>query len=209
MNPLVIDAGPALCFLAAGYQDLLCSAVEIRNRRLLMPQTVRGEVHGRARGRKGRPFRQGPDRLQGLIKAGRIDVLPDDVEDLDLVRHLEAVAGIPMVARLTDTDDLGEEIVIAHALKLREQGQDVVVLIDDKGGERKAKQHQLRSITTVGVLKTCAVEGLVTTRGEMREIWERIAPLDDGHPGWNTDPASNVLADKTLYVQHRAKTISV
>lgn len=204
-KPLIIDAGPALNFLAAGKADLLCDVIDRRDRRLLMPQTVRDEIHEIVERPRGAKFAACPGRLAAFIEAERIEVLSDSVEDTPLVNQVLRVAGIPMIRRVKEPKDLGETLVLAHALRLTAEGQSVVVLIDEREGSKKARMYGLKVITTVGVLLAAAEYGLVENRVEMKAVYESISQFDDGLPGWDPNPARNRLADKTLYLAHQTK----
>lgn len=204
-NPLIIDAGPALNFLAAGEQDLLCDVIDLRERTLLMPQTVHDEIHNKAERANGARFSACPGRLTSLLEAQRIQMLSDDPEDKNLVRQVERVAGIPMIRRVKEPKDLGETLVLAHALRMTADGQSVVVLIDESEGTKKARMYGLKVLTTVGVLVAAAGYGLVQDRGEMQSRYESIAQYDDGLPGWDRDANRNQLADKRIYLAHQQK----
>lgn len=202
---VVIDAGPALNFLAAGKADLLCDVIDRRERTLLMPQTVRDEIHQIVERPRGGKFGACPGRLAAFIEAERIEVVADSIEDKPLVSQVLRVAGIPMIRRVKEPKDLGETLVLAHALRLRAEGQSVVVLIDEVEGSKKARMYGLKVITTIGVLLAAAEYGLVEDRVEMKAVYESIAQFDDGLPGWDSNPARNPLADKTLYLAHKTK----
>lgn len=208
MKPLIIDAGPALNFLASGNHELLCDVMDRRQKSLLIPQTVRDEVHGRAQGARGERFKQCPARLEHLLTTGRLTVLVDDIENPRLVQKVEEVAGIPMARRISEPKDLGEVLVIAHALQIQEDGIPVTLLIDDRNGAEKARELGLRVVTTEGVLYFCATDDMVENRGQMKAIYENLAQFDDGLPGWDPDPKRNPLADRTLYLSHRLKNTS-
>lgn len=94
-----------------------------------------------------------------------------------------------MDERLKQSKDLGETMVIAHAVIAAEAGADVVVLIDDGRGAQVATResqrlHRLRrtggsagSITlasTVTVLAKAAGTQHIRDKGEMREIYRRL-----------------------------------
>ena len=110
-----------------------------------------------------------------------------------------------MIRRLREPKDLGETLVLAHALCLRNEGKSVVVLLDEVEGTKKARMYGLTVITTIGILIAAANYGLVPDRGEMRETYEAIAQFDDGLPKWDSDPSRNKLADRTIYLAHRVK----
>jgi hypothetical protein len=132
-------------------------------------------------------------------------MLSDDPEDKSLVRQVERVAGIPMVRRVKEPKDLGETLVLAHALRMTAEGQSVVVLIDESEGTKKARMYGLKILTTVGVLAAAAGYGLIQDRREMQTRYESIAEYDDGLPGWDRDASRNRLADKRIYLAHQER----
>jgi hypothetical protein len=61
--------------------------------------------------------------------AGRwIQILPDDVTP-ELATVIQRVSGLPMAERMKRGKDLGEIMVIAHAVVAAESGQPVTVLM--------------------------------------------------------------------------------
>ena len=102
-----------------------------------------------------------------------------------------------MEERLQQSRDLGETMVIAHAVVAAEAGADVIVLIDDGLGAQTATREirRLRRLraggvavgwialaSTVTVLTKAAGTQHIPDRGEMREIYRRLRGLDDGLP---------------------------
>jgi hypothetical protein len=123
-------------------------------------------------------------------------VLPDEVTP-ELARVVNRIARQPMSERLKHSKDLGETMVIAHAVVAAEQGADVVVLIDDGLGAQTATREarrleRLRSsggavrsnklASTLTALELAAGTQHISGRGEMREIYQRLRGLDDGLP---------------------------
>jgi hypothetical protein len=62
-----------------------------------------------------------------------IQILPDDATP-ELMTVVHRISGLPMDERKTHAKDLGETLVIAHAVVAAESGQAVTVLIDDGPG---------------------------------------------------------------------------
>jgi hypothetical protein len=101
-----------------------------------------------------------------------------------------------MIERLKDPKNLGEIMVIAHALVAAESGLTVTVLIDDGDGRKLAAAQrdrlkrlrdagnqtvgQIQLIGTLTVLNWAAQKGQVKDKAEMRSIYDRLRALDDG-----------------------------
>ena len=56
-----------------------------------------------------------------------LEVLSDDAT-------AELVARMPYATRMRTSKDLGETMVVAHAVGAAERGGEIIVLIDDQGG---------------------------------------------------------------------------
>lgn len=108
-----------------------------------------------------------------------------------------------MLQRLKQSKDLGELMVVAHAVVAAEAGKSVKVLIDDGQGAKLAtaearKLDRLRGqgksvgevelVSTLTVLERAARRQLITDRSAMRELYVRMRDLDDGLP-----PIQNTL----------------
>jgi predicted nucleic acid-binding protein len=91
-----------------------------------------------------------------------------------------AISQTPFAERVRQTRDLGELMVMAHALVLRDQGLDVIVLIDEWRGQQLASRQNLRVMDTQSVLRSAARNGLITDRGQMRKVYAELRTYDDG-----------------------------
>jgi hypothetical protein len=131
-----------------------------------------------------------------------IGILPDDVTP-ELARVVNRIAQQPMPERLKRSKDLGETMVIAHAVVAAERGAEVMVLIDDGlGAETAAREirrlQRLRSrngtvgsiklASTLTILEKAAGTGHIPGRNAMREIYQRLRGLDDGLPPIDKTP---------------------
>jgi hypothetical protein len=67
------------------------------------------------------------------LTARWIQILPDDATP-ELAAVIQRVSGLPMDERRRQPKDLGETMVIAHAVAAAESGQSVTVLMDDGPG---------------------------------------------------------------------------
>lgn len=186
MRP-VIDAGPCLNFLAANAERILLGTLGP----VCSPETVSEEVLRKA----AREQRFEPaGRLWRRLEPKWLEVLPDD-ETPELSRVVMRLSGLPMADRLRQGQDLGETMVIAHAVVAAEAGIAVTVLIDERQGADMAVQEARRldrlrglrravgSITvasTLTVLARAAGTKELPDRGAMRSLYSRMRELDDG-----------------------------
>jgi hypothetical protein len=122
--------------------------------------------------------------------------LSDD-ETPELAAVVHRITRQPMEERIKHARDLGEIMVIAHAVVAAEAGETVTVLIDDGPGARIAtseisRLHRLRSnghavgsirlASTLTVLERAAGGQHIPDRATMRDIYGRLRALDDGLP---------------------------
>ncbi|MHA3683745.1 hypothetical protein ACXR2T_02300 [Leucobacter sp. HY1910] len=206
---MIIDAGPALNFIAAGYQQLLLDVISAKSAFMCAPQSVADEVQRKSHQPHG--SHAGTARFhsrhwhvfEALVSNGLVKLLIDDVRDKALVAATVSVSKQTVMQRALTSKDLGETMVVAHALKMARIGKAVIVLVDDGGGQRLARQHGLKVTSTLGILRDAARLGMVETRGDMKLIYARIAQYDDGLPHWDTSVVS-VLHDRELYIGRRA-----
>jgi len=185
----IIDAGPGLNFLSINKERLLIAMLG----QLSAPAAVEDEVLRRAA--RDRRFRSAATAWRKLTPTW-IQILPDDLTP-ELARVVHRITQQPMAERLRHSKDLGETMVIAHAVVAAEAGATVIVLIDDglgaQAGTREIRRlDRLRtsgstvgSITlasTLTVLEKAAGSKYIPDRAEMREIYQRLRCLDDGLP---------------------------
>lgn len=104
----IIDAGPALNFLSVNRERLLFATLGA----LSTPETVRDEVLRKAR--SDRRFERSASVLAKL-PASLLAILSDD-ETPALAAAVERIARLPMAERIRRGQDLGELMVIAHAV---------------------------------------------------------------------------------------------
>lgn len=122
-----------------------------------------------------------------------IDVLSDDWPELESVAA--RLARMPIGDRRKQAKDLGELMVVAHALVMAEQGRDVVVVIDEQAGAAMATAEarnldrrraagkavgRIILVNTVTILEGAISRGLVPGKAEMRSLYDRLRGLDDG-----------------------------
>jgi hypothetical protein len=197
----IIDAGPGLNFLSINKERLLIGILGP----LSAPETVRDELLRKSR--QDDRFRPAAPVWRKLTDRW-IQILPDDVTP-ELATVVQRISGRPMAERMKHAKDLGEIMVIAHAVVAAESGQAVTVLIDEGSGAKIAtseirRLHRLSSsgqpvgsitlASTLTVLGRAAGTEHLPERSAMRETYRRLRELDDGLPPIEkTDLLSDML----------------
>ncbi|EWT03719.1 hypothetical protein N864_19195 [Intrasporangium chromatireducens Q5-1] len=188
-DPVIVDCGPALNFLATRQERILLHAT---GGYICAPETVRTEVFRKAR--PGSKFEAAAPTWARLEHAKRLTVLPDDLTPA-LEAVVQRLSNTPMIERMAVSKDLGEELVIAHAVVRAEAGADVIMLIDEIKGARAAA-HEIRRLerlasqgqavgslalyNTHTILKACIRTTYIPDRNAMRTIYTRLRGYDDG-----------------------------
>lgn len=107
---------------------------------------------------------------------------------------------MPAQDRVRRKSSLGEILVIAHGSVLAQQGEDVVVHIDDADGRRRAAREieRLRREAVPGrmrlwttpqiILQAKERDGWITGPEDWRDVYRRMCTFDDGLP-----PLSEIL----------------
>lgn len=185
----IMDAGPGINFLSLHQERLLFGALGA----LCVPEVVREEIVRKAS--QEQRFAAAADVLAKLPDR-LLHVLPDDVSD-DLSAAVLSICGMALEQRTRISKDLGEIMVIAHAVVAAETGDDITVLIDDRGGrDIAARQAQrlnrmreqgrtvgrLSILGTPTVLERAAGGPYLPDRSAMRSLYNRLRALDDGLP---------------------------
>jgi hypothetical protein len=183
----IIDAGPALNFFSVNRERLLLATLGP----ISVPETVQDEVLRKARA--DARF-HAAERVWRKLPARLLEILPDDATP-ELAAVINRITGLPMAERARQGKDLGELMVIAHAVVAAETGQTATVLIDDGQGTRLATSEiqrldRLRQsgrpvgvvklIGTHTVLERAAGSKHLPDRATMREIYGRLRACDDG-----------------------------
>ncbi|GAA2671014.1 MULTISPECIES: hypothetical protein [Actinosynnema] len=185
----IIDAGPSLNFLSINKERLLIGVLG----KLSTPETVEAEVLRKAHA--DRRFKA-VTATWGKLTRSCIQVLSDDLTP-ELAAVISRIAEMPAEQRLKTPKDLGELMVVAHAVVAAERGDVVTVLIDDGAGARLAAAEKRRLdrsrragrqvggislVSTLTVLEGAAKTEHLPDRGAMRETYLRLRGLDDGLP---------------------------
>lgn len=183
----IMDAGPGINFFSLNRERLLFSALGP----LAVPEIVEQEIRRKAR--QDRRF-AAAERVLSKVPTRLLEILSDDVTD-DLAAVVQRIAGMPMVERIRSNKDLGETMVVAHAVVAAERGEQVIVLIDDSGGRAVAAREAARLqrlkeqrpevgaislVTTISVLKKAAGGEHLPDKGAMRDLYGRLRGIDDG-----------------------------
>ncbi|MEE2521544.1 hypothetical protein [Pseudarthrobacter sp. J47] len=183
----IIDAGPGLNFFSINQERLLLQILGP----LCAPETVRDEVLRKAS--QDSRFERA-EAVWRKLGPKWLEILSDaNVPELN--KAVTRISQIPMPQRMRNSRDLGETMVIAHAVVMAESGHDITVLIDDGAGSGLATIEarrltmlredgrdvgSLKLINTVTVLEKAVTEKHVTAKGELRTIYRRLRELDDG-----------------------------
>jgi len=185
----IIDAGPSLNFLSINKERLLIGVLGS----LSAPETVQAEVLRKSR--EDERFRAVATVWRKLAPRW-IQILSDDVTP-ELAAVVHRVTRQPMEERLKHPKDLGEIMVIAHAVVAAEAGQMVTILIDDGPGVRIATSEisrlqrlhsngravgSIKLASTLTVLERAAGGQHIPDKATMRDIYKRLRGLDDGLP---------------------------
>ena len=204
MNAVILDRGPCLNLISINQVNLMHAALSVDFDKLFLLRKVANEISDKSG--EGTKFARADPLFKGLVRSSMIEILESDAHnDEALVRAIKLVSALPPTVLLTKRrKDLGEKMVVAHGLKLREAGFEVTLVIDDRDGQDLARRHEFKTIGTIRILGLAAFQGLVTL-AEMKVIYERLRPsngaepMDDGLPHWTTSG----LGNKLLYAKAR------
>ncbi|MEV4385194.1 hypothetical protein AB0J68_05620 [Micromonospora sp. NPDC049580] len=189
----IIDAGPSLNFLSINRERLLIGILGP----LSAPETVQSEVMRKSR--DDPRFRPAATVWRKLAPRW-LQILSDD-ETPELAAVVHRITRQPMHERLKQSRDLGEVMVVAHAVVAAEAGESMTVLIDDGAGARLATSEvgrlqrlraqgravgSIRLVNTLTVLERAAGSEHVPDKTAMRDVYDRLRGLDDGLPPVDT-----------------------
>ena len=185
----IIDAGPSLNFFSTNKERLLIGTLGP----LRVPETVQVEVLRKSR--EDARFRSAATVWRKLGPRW-LQIMSDD-ETPELAAVVHRITRLPMQERLRHPKDLGEIMVIAHAVVAAEAGETVTVLIDDGSGAQIATSEigrlqrlrsagravgSIRLASTLTVLERAAGGQHIPDKATMRDIYQRLRGLDDGLP---------------------------
>ena len=112
-----MDAGPGISFFALNKERLLFATIGA----IAVPETVRDEIRQKAR--QEQRF-AAASRVIDKLQARLFEVLSDGVTP-ELAAAINRMTRMPMVQRKNHPKDLGETMVIAHAVIAAEAGDNV------------------------------------------------------------------------------------
>jgi hypothetical protein len=186
----ILDAGPSLNFFSINKERLLIGVLG----KLSVPETVRAEVLCKAR--QDPRFASAEKVWRKLEPGGWLEILSDD-QTPALAGVVHRITQQPLHQRRRHAQDLGELMVVAHAVVAAEAGETVTVLIDDGAGAAMASAETRRLqrlhtqghkvgkiilIRTLTVLHRAAGSSHIPDKAAMRDIYQRLRGLDDGLP---------------------------
>lgn len=189
----IIDAGPALTFLARKDTTRILFA-GLGTADLLAPEQVEDEVIRKSHKDKRR-FGAAEATWNKVVSANRLTVLPDD-ETPELAAAVQRLCLMPMSERMRQQQDLGELLVIAHAAVRADAGEDVAVLIQERNGTAMA-YNEIRRINKLGgsgrlrvwntqtILLRAAGSAHLPDKATMKTVYDRMLPLDAALPPIN------------------------
>jgi|SRR5690625_3468017 len=187
---VIIDSGPGLNFFSINQERIVTSVLG----RLSAPEAVKREITN-----KSETDHRFAHALQVLRKMqpNYLEILSDDSTP-ELNEIVERISGFRLEERVSKPKDLGELMVIAHAVVTCEKGKDVIIFIDEGDGTRTAQREaqrlmrlrakgstqvgSIRLVSTITVLEKAAGGTHIQNRATMRELYGRLRGLDDGLP---------------------------
>lgn len=195
----ILDAGPCITFCAAAKHSLLIDVLQRGSNELHVPDVVNDEVSNRGSNSRIFPPSTVPN-WEWLVKQNGIGILDSSVsaEDAEeLSAAVKKLSGTPLAERLMESKDLGELMVIAHAMVRRDRGEQVFVVIDEYRAQRLAAKFHIRVIDTEWILSSAVKRGYIADRGEMRKTYDLLRQYDLGL----VDISQTNLLSKALWKQ--------
>jgi predicted nucleic acid-binding protein len=189
----ILDAVICVHFVGANLHRLLVDVLEKAELTLLVPQEVCDEV-----ARKDRKYRGLKLRWTRLERSEHVRVLPAlqaRTAPTRVVEVFEDVRGRQLEDALRDSKDLGEAVVVAHGVHFQDLGHEVLVAIDDQGGQALAAERDLEVITVEDVLMMAIEFGHFQTEGELKKAYEKLRGFGDGLPPYARTPLSIAYKD--------------
>ncbi|WP_146610454.1 MULTISPECIES: hypothetical protein [unclassified Streptomyces] len=153
---------------------------------LLVPQEVCDEVARKDRKYPGLALKWA--RLTGSPYVRVLPALEARTAPARVVEVFEDVRGRQIEEALRGPKDLGEAVVVAHGVHYRDQGHEVLVAIDDQGGQAIASARDLDVITIEDVLVLAIEFGHFPTEGDLKKVYRKLREFGDGLPSYGQTP---------------------
>ncbi|MEU5344463.1 hypothetical protein AB0H18_27120 [Streptomyces sp. NPDC020766] len=182
----ILDAVICVHFVGANLQRLLVDVLRKADLVLLVPQEVCDEVTHKDRKYQGLKLRwtrfTNSDCVE-VLPALQAQSAPDRV-----VEVFVEVRGRQLEDALRESKDLGEAVVVAHGVHYQDQGHEVLVAIDDQGGQALAAERDLQIITVEDVLGLAVEFGKFSAEGDLKKAYEKLRKFGDGLPSYGQTP---------------------
>jgi hypothetical protein len=180
-DPLcVLDAVVCVHFAGANLVPVLTAALASVDFTLLVPQEVCDEVR-----RKDAKYPGLAKRWAAVERSRHVRVLPRlelATAPERIIDVLEEIRDLDFEQALHDSRDLGEHVVIAHGVHLKEKGRQVALLIDDGGGQRIARQWHMDILTMEDVLLLAVHAGCFAEPADLRGAYRKLQQYGAGLP---------------------------
>ncbi|MBT3074265.1 MULTISPECIES: hypothetical protein [Streptomyces] len=182
----ILDAVICVHFVGANLHSLLVEVLQRAELVLLVPQEVCDEVAG-----KGRKYAGLKLRWTRLTASRHVQVLPKleaHSAQPRVVEAFEEARGRQFEDALRERKDLGEAVVVAHGVHYQDLGHEVLVAIDDRGGQALAAERDLAVITMEDVLEMAIEFGKFQTEGQLKKDYAKLRGFGDGLPSYELSP---------------------
>lgn len=176
----ILDAVICVHFVGANLHALLVEVLRQAELVLLVPQEVCDEVAGKDRKYAGLKLR-----WRRLTNSRHVRILPAlqaQSAPPRVVEVFEDVRGRQLEDALSERKDLGEAVVVAHGVHYQDLGHEVLVAIDDRGGQALAAGRDLAVITMEEVLEMAVEFGKFSTEGQLKKDYEKLRRFGEGLP---------------------------
>lgn len=176
----ILDAVICVHFVGANLHALLVEVLQKADLVLLVPQEVCNEVAGKERKYTGLKLRW--TRLTSSRHVRVLPALEAQSAPPRVVQVFEDVRGRQLEDALRERRDLGEAVVVAHGVHYQDLGHEVLVAIDDRGGQALAASRDLAVITMEDVLEMAVEFGKFPTEGQLKDAYGKLRGFGDGLP---------------------------
>ncbi|MFE4423649.1 hypothetical protein [Streptomyces sp. NPDC056817] len=182
----ILDAVICVHFVGANLHHLLVDVLQKADLTLFVPQEVCDEVAGKDRKYQGLKLRW--TRLTGSQHVRVLPAIEVRTAPARVIEVFEDVRGRQVEDALRESKDLGEAVVVAHGVHYQDLGHEVLVAIDDQGGQALAADCDLQVITVEDVLVMAIEFERFPTEGELKKVYEKLRGFGDGLPSYTQTP---------------------